>query len=58
MDDLKLCAKNERELDSFIQTVRIFSDDVGVVFDLDKCVLLVLKRGKMVQKEGIESPDF
>ena len=37
MDDLKLHAKIERELDSLIQTVRIFSDDAGMVFGLDKC---------------------
>ena len=42
MDDLKLYAKNERELDSLIQTVRIFSDAVGMVFGLEKCALLVL----------------
>ena len=35
MDDLKLYAKSERELDSLIQTVRSFSD-VGMVFGLDK----------------------
>ena len=57
MDDLKLYAKSERELDSLIQTVRIFSDDVGMVFGLDKCAVLVLKRGKMVRTEGIELPD-
>ena len=54
MDDLKLYAKSERELDSLIQTVRIFSDNVGMVFGLDKCAVLVLKRGKMVRIEGIE----
>ena len=27
--------------------------DVGMVFGLDKCAVLVLKRGKMVQTEGI-----
>ena len=47
MDDLKLYAKSERELNSLIQTVRIFSDDVGTVFGLDKCAVLVLKRGKI-----------
>ena len=57
MDDLKLYAKSERELDSLIQTVRIFSDDVGMVFGLDKCAVLVLKRGRMVRTEGIELPD-
>ena len=29
MDDLKLYAKSDREIDSLIQTVRIFSGDVG-----------------------------
>ena len=36
--------------------MRIFYD-VGVVFGLHKCAVLVLKRGKMVQTEGIELPD-
>ena len=57
MDDLKLYAKSERELDSVVETVRIFSDDVGMVFALDKCAVLVLKRGKMVRTEGIELAD-
>ena len=49
MEDLKLYAKSEREFYSLVQTVRIFYDDVGMVFDLDKCAVLVLKRGKMVR---------
>ena len=44
-----------RVLDSLIQTVRIFSDDVGMVFGLDKCA--VLKWGKMTGTEGIELSD-
>ena len=45
MDDLKLYAKSERELNFLFQIVRIFSDDVGMIFGLDKCAVLVLKRG-------------
>ena len=56
MDDLNLY-ESERKLDSLIQTVRIFSDNVGMVFGLDKCRVLVLKRGKMVRTEGIELLD-
>ena len=37
--------------------MRIFSDGAGMVFGLDKCEVLVLKRGKMVQTEGTELPD-
>ena len=57
MHDLNLYAKNERELDSLIQTMRIFLDDLGMVFGLDKCAVLVLKRGNIVQAEGIELPN-
>ena len=46
MDDLKMYAKFKRELDLLIQTVRIFSNDVGMVFNLDKCAMLVMKKGK------------
>ena len=35
----------------------IFSDNVGVVFGLEKCAVLVLKRQKMVQTEKIELSD-
>ena len=41
MDDLKQYPKSERELDSLIQTVRIFSGDVVMVFGLGKCAVLV-----------------
>ena len=54
MDDLKLYGKSKRKL--LIETVRIFSDDVGMVFGLDKCAVLFL-RGKMVRTEGIELLD-
>ena len=57
MDDLKLYAKNEAELDSLIQTVRIVSDDIGMEFGLEKCAVLILKRGKMSKSQGIELPD-
>ena len=36
--------------------MKMFSDHVGMVFGLDKCAVLVLKRGKMVRAEGIELP--
>ena len=45
MDDLKLYAKNEKGLESLVQTVWIFSDDTGIEFGIDKYATLVLKRG-------------
>ena len=32
MDDIKVFAKNEKELKSFIQTIRNFSEDIGMKF--------------------------
>ena len=57
MNYLKLYAKSERKLDLFIQTMGIFSDDVSMVFGLDKCAVLVMKRWKIVRTEGIQLPD-
>ena len=36
MDDLKLYASNEMSLESFIQTARVFSDDIGMEFGVKK----------------------
>ena len=49
MDDLKLYGRND--------TVRIFSSDIGMQFGIDKCAVLVMKRGKLVLCDGIEMPD-
>ena len=37
--------------------MRIISDDVGIIFGLDKCAVLVFKKGIMVRTEAIELPD-
>ena len=57
MDDLKLLAKNEGQLESLIHTVRIFSDDIRMEFGLSKCAVLVMKRGKFERSEGIDMPN-
>ena len=57
MDDMKLYSKTEKTLDSLIQTVRIFSNDIKMEFGIEKCAMLVLKRGKVVKSEGIKLPD-
>ena len=57
MDDLKLYAKTEEELDSLLQTVRVFSEDIGMKFSIEKCSMLVMKRGKKVKSDGIKLLD-
>ena len=41
MDDLKLYSRSEKGLDSFVQTVRVFSEDIGMEFRIEKCAMLV-----------------
>ena len=35
MDDIKLFAKNEKELETLIQTMRIYSEDIGMEFGIE-----------------------
>ena len=58
MDYLKLYAMNEKGVDSLIQTVRVFSEETGMEFGIEKCAVLVMKRGKVVKSEGIKLPDY
>ena len=57
MDDLKLYGKSEKQVDTLLNTVRVFSQDIGMQFGINKCAVLVLKRGKVVRCEGIEMPN-
>ena len=57
MDDVKLFVKNEKELETLIHTVRIYSQDIGMEFGIEKCVLLVMKSGKQHLTDGIELPN-
>ena len=56
MDDLKLYSQNEKGLDSLVQTVCVFSEDIGMEFGIEKCAMLVLEKGKIVKSVGIELP--
>ena len=56
MDDLKLYSRSEKELDSLVQTVRVFSEDIGIQFGIEKCPMLVMDKGKIVKSVGIELP--
>ena len=57
MDDLKLYSRNWKGLDSLVQTISIFSEDIGVEFGIEKCAMLVIEKGKVVKSVGIELPD-
>ena len=57
MDDLKLYSRNEKGLDSLVQTIRVLSEDIGMEFGIEKCAMLVIEKGKIVKSAGIELPD-
>ena len=46
MNDIKLFTKNEKELETLIQTVRIYNPDNVMGFGIEKCAMLVTKSGK------------
>ena len=39
MDDLKLYSRSEKGLNSLVQTVRVFSEDIGMEFGIEKCAV-------------------
>ena len=46
IDDLKLYSRSEKGLDSLVQTVCVFSEDIGMEFVIEKCAMLVMEKGK------------
>ena len=57
MDYLKLYSRNEKELDSLVQTKRGFIEDIEIDFGIEKCAMVVIDKGKIVKSVGIELPD-
>ena len=47
-------AKNEKELETLIQTVRIYSQNIRMEFGREKCAMLVMKSHKRHMTEGVE----
>ena len=54
MDDINLFAKNEKELETLLHAVRIYSQDTGMEFGIEKCAMLVMKSGKRHLIDGME----
>ena len=52
MDDLKLVAKSEEELQKQMQTVKNFSDDIHMEYGLEKCANITFKRGKLTHSQN------
>ena len=57
MNEIKLFAKNEKELEILKHAVKIYSQDIGMEFDIEKCAMLVMKSGKRYLTDGMELPN-
>ena len=56
-NDIKLFAKNEKELETLIYGVRIYNQDIGMEFGIEKCAMLVMKSDKWHMTDGMELPN-
>ena len=43
MEDIKLFTKNEKEWETLIHAVGIYSQDIGIEFGIEKCAMLLMK---------------
>ena len=57
MDDIKLFVRNEKELETLIHAVRIYSQDIGMEFSIEKCAMVIMKSGKWYLMDGMELPN-
>ena len=57
MDGIKIFAKNEKELETLIHAVRIYCQDIGMEFVIEKYAMLVMKSGKRHMIYGMDLPN-
>ena len=57
MDDIKLLVKNEKELEPLIHAGKIYSQDIGMEFGVEKCAMLVTNSNKRLLTDEMELPN-
>ena len=57
LTNIKQFAKNEKELETLIHVLRIYSQDIGMEFSIEKCAMLIMKSGNRHMTEGMELPN-
>ncbi len=57
MTYLRVYGKNKRQVDTLVQTVRVVSSDMCMEFGISKSAALTMKRGKLVNSDGISLTD-
>ena len=54
MDGLKLYGKSENEIKGLVSTVEVFSQDIGMEFDIKKCGVIIMQREKVKSTDRME----
>ena len=57
MDDLKLYASSEQDMEKLVHTTSEFSNDIKMEFGLDKCASVKVTKGKKAVFNGISLPN-
>ena len=57
MDDLKVYGKNQNQVDTLVKTIWVVTTDMRMEFGINKCAMLIMKRGKLKHSKGITLPD-
>ena len=59
MGDLKLYSRTEEEIKSLLNTVDIFSADIGMSFGIiGKCAHIGIRRGNVYESDGVKLPSW
>ena len=54
MNDIKMFAKDEKELESLLITIRMYSQDLGMEFGIEKSAILITEKKKSETTKGKE----
>ena len=57
MDDIKLFTKMKKKMETLMDEVRIYSQDIGMEFGIKKCTMLVMKSCKRHLNDRMELPN-
>ena len=57
MDDLKLYAKDDEQLEGEIKVVKKINDNISMSFGLGKCAKTTFKTGKLISTGNIQLDD-
>ena len=57
IDDISMFKKNEKELETLLQTVGIYCQDIEMEFGIEKCAMFTMKIEKRQITEGIYMPN-